>query len=54
MIQLERCVKRIVIFLYINYTNIFNKLYKGDLDLVILDKFITILGQDRRRNYRST
>lgn len=32
-------------FLYTNYTNIFNKLYKGDLDLVILDKFITILGQ---------
>ena len=30
-------------FLRENYTNIFNKLFKGDLDLMLLDRFISIL-----------
>ena len=31
-------------FLYTNYTNIFNKLIKNELDLTILNKFLTILN----------
>lgn len=32
-------------FLYKNYTNIFNKLFKGDLDITILMNFVDILRQ---------
>jgi hypothetical protein len=32
-------------FLYNKYTNIFNRLYKDELDLGILNQFVTILGQ---------
>jgi len=31
-------------FLYTNYTNIFNKLVKNELDLTLLNKFLTILS----------
>ena len=32
-------------FLYKNYTNLFNKLFKGDLDITILMNFVNILKQ---------
>ena len=46
--RLEKDTKRRIIekqcnFLYSNYTNIFNKLYKKQLDLNILNQFLTIL-----------
>jgi len=36
----KRCV-----FLYNNYTNIFNRLYKNELDLNIMSKFLSVLSQ---------
>ena len=46
--RLDKATKRKIIekqcnFLYSNYTNIFNKLYKKQLDLNILNQFLTIL-----------
>ena len=46
--RLDKDTKRKIIekqcnFLYSNYTNIFNKLYKKQLDLNILNQFLTIL-----------
>lgn len=32
-------------FLYTNYTNIFNKLFKGDIDVKILMNFVDVLKQ---------
>lgn len=32
-------------FLYNNYTNLFNKLYKDELDIKILSQFVTVLSR---------
>jgi len=43
--QFTNIVQNKCYFLYENYTNIFNKLIKNELDLTILNKFLYILSQ---------
>ena len=40
---LEKMIESKCNWLFINYTNIFNKLKKGELNLTILDKFLSTL-----------
>ena len=42
---MRKCVYLNATFLFNNYTDIFNKLYKDELDLGILNQFLTVLSQ---------
>ena len=45
MVTLKNMCMTQCAFLYKNYTNLFNKLFKGDLDITILMNFVNILKQ---------